>query len=142
MYQMVHLAFIVSKQNEGVCCQCPSKHETLFLLVVTKITVFAASALLLIPALSASALTLGSRVVARQDAGSIASLTELDVVSSQLVSSLLDVGQSLVVVKGCLVPKRLVSELFQDDQLPVLRKPPPQCHPWARWTSQRSLRLV
>ena len=54
----------------------PSKHETLFLLVVTKITVFAASALLLIPALSASALTLGSRVVARQDAGSIASLAK------------------------------------------------------------------
>ena len=107
---MIHLAFIVSKQSAvnalRITTLCPSR-RSLFLLAVTKITVFAASALLLIPASSASALTLGSRVVAGQDAGSIASLTDniaLDVFRSDWVSSQLDVGQSLVVVEGGLVP--------------------------------------
>ena len=28
---MVHLVSVVSEQSEGVCCQCPSKHDTLSL---------------------------------------------------------------------------------------------------------------
>ena len=61
--------------------------SVLFLLVVTKITVSVASALLLIPASSASDLTMSSRVAAGQDAGTIASFTEdsaLDVLTPTL----------------------------------------------------------
>ena len=66
---------------------CPSR-LSLFLLVVTRITISSASVLLLVSDSSVSALTLDSRVAPGQDAGSIASMF---VLREELVEAMLEV---------------------------------------------------
>ena len=72
---MVHLASVVSELSEGICCQCPSKHDTLSL-KAQSVSTGRDQDNCLRSFSSPADRTLGSRVVARQDAGSIASLTD------------------------------------------------------------------
>ena len=69
------------------CALCSSK-LSLFMLVVTRMIVSAASVLLLVSESSASALTLGSRIAAGQDVGSIVSMS---VLRTELVEVMLEV---------------------------------------------------